>query len=95
MEINLQPSSTSTGWTYTEIVVYDGDRILKPTHLCSDEITFRDPPALMSAEINIRITNGDRQTTRTARVLPHESGATRVPIQLIQTEQKTSAKLTA
>ena len=52
-------------------------------------------PELLSAEISICIKNGDRQTLRTARVLPHESRSTRIPIQLVNAEQKTPAKLIA
>ena len=93
--MDTQPSSRQSGWTYTEVVVYDGDRALKPTHVSGEEIAFRQAPRLRSAEITICIKNGDRRTTRTARVLPHEPGSTRIPIQLISTEQKAPAKLTA
>jgi hypothetical protein len=93
--METEPYSKASGWTYTELLVHDGDRALKPTHICSDEITFRDPPQLLSAEITISIKNGDRRTIRTARVLPHESGSTRVPIQLIDAEQKAPVKLIA
>ena len=95
MESEFKASSKTDAWTYAEIVVHDGDRVLKPTHVCSDEITFRDSPELVSTEIRISIKNGDRQTTRTARVLLHKSGSTRIPIQLINAEEKAPAKLTA
>jgi hypothetical protein len=94
MEAETTPSKASA-WTYAELFVYDGNRVLKPTHVCADEITFRDAPRLLSEEIRVCVKNGDRQTTRAARVLPHESHATRIPIQLIQTEQQAPAKLTA
>jgi hypothetical protein len=92
METHFKPSSEAAERTYAEIIVHDGDRVLKPTHVCSDEITFRDTPALASAEITISIRNGDRQTTRTARVLPHGPESTRIPIQLLAIEQKAPAK---
>lgn len=95
MDTNLKPSSKKPGWTYTEIVVRDGDRVLKPTHICSDEIAFSDAPELLSAQISICIKNGDRQTIHTARVLPHEFDSKHIPIQLINVEQKAPAKLIA
>jgi len=82
-------------WTYAEIFVYDGDRTLRPTHVCHNELMFRDAPHLVSAEIRVCVNNGDRQTTRIARVLPHDPQATHIPIQLIQNERKSPAKLTA
>ncbi len=94
MEVETTPSKTPA-WTYAELFVYDGDRVLKPTHVCADEITFRDAPYLVSAQIRVCVKNGDRQTTRTARVLPHDPQSTRIPIQLIQSDQQAPAKLTA
>jgi hypothetical protein len=94
METSKSSSNSST-WTYAEIFVHDGDRTLKPTHICSNEITFREPPELRSAEICIFVKNGDRQTTRIARVLPHEPGSARIPIELISPHAEQAAKLTA
>jgi hypothetical protein len=95
METNVKPSSSKSGWTYTEIVVHDQDRVLNPTHVCGSEITFREAPRLLSSEISICIENGDRRTTRSARVLPHEPNSTRIPIELIVAEKQAPAKLTA
>lgn len=95
MEAEFEPPSKIAAWTYAEIVVSDGQRTFKPTHVCSTEIIFRDPPELRSAQISVCVINGDRQTTRLARILPHEPGSTRIPIELIQTEQTTPAKLIA
>ena len=96
MEVPHESSSPKTAaWTYVEMIVQDGDRAIKPTHVCGDELTFAVPPGIVSPEIKIFIKNGDRQTTHIARVLPHESDSKRIPIQLINTEQKAPAKLTA
>lgn len=95
MESRTQFSSTPSAWTYTEIRVHDGDRTLRPTHICSDQIIFDTPPALQPAEVRISIRTGTRETTRTARVLPHALGSTEIPIQLIVAEQNAPAKLTA
>jgi hypothetical protein len=78
--------SDPPGWTYTEVFVYDEDRTLRPTHICSDEISFASPPELRSTEIRIRITNGPRETNRTASVLPHAPGSTDIPIKLLAGE---------
>jgi hypothetical protein len=91
----LRSSSSSSAWTYAEIFVHDGDRTLKPTHICSNEIIFRDPPERLSAEIRVCVKNGDRQTMRIARVLPHEPGSARVPIELISPQEEAATKLIA
>jgi hypothetical protein len=95
MEPKAIPSPKPSRWIYTEIFVHDGDRVLKPTQVCGNEISFADAPKLLSAQISIRIRTGDRQTIHAARVLPHAPDAVEIPILLIQTEQKAPAKLTA
>jgi hypothetical protein len=95
METDVKCGSQTSGWTYTEIVVHDGDRLLKPTHVCGDEITFRHAPRFLSSEITICIKNGARHTARLARVLPHEPDSTRIPIELLSTEANARVKLTA
>ena len=95
METEIKPSSKAVGWTYAEIFVYDGDRVLKPSHVCHNEIIFRDAPQIVSPVIRVCVKNGDRATTRSVRVLPHAPDATRIPIQLLSTEEQAPEKLTA
>jgi hypothetical protein len=95
MDEDMSPSTKAPTWTYAELFVSDGDRQLRPTHVCGDEIIFRQPPQLIATEIRVTIKNGDRVTTRVAHVLAHDPNATRIPIQLIDAEQSVPAKLTA
>ena len=88
-------SSSPGGWTYTEIFVYDGDRVLKPINLCGDEITFREAPGIIYPEIRICVKNGDRRTIRSAKVLTHDPSSTRIPIQLVTGAEKVPSKRTA
>lgn len=89
--------NASSRWTYVEIEVIDAERHLRPTHICGTEIRFAAPPRLTSEQITIITRNGDRETTRMARVLPHHADAQQVPIELIDVsnESKVSSKLTA
>jgi hypothetical protein len=95
MDEDIRPSTKAPTWTYAELFVHDGERQLRPTHVCGDEIIFREPPQLIANEIRVTIKNGDRITTRSATVLAHDPNATRIPIQLIDAEQTAPAKLTA
>jgi hypothetical protein len=82
-------------WNYVEIEVRDGKRSLRPTHVCSVELIFKEPPALASGRIEIIITNNGKAHSSQALVLSHDIGSTRIPIQLIDAEQSAPAKLTA
>jgi hypothetical protein len=85
----------STHWNYVEIHVIDGQRVLRPTHVSFDQLIFAEPPALTSPQVEIIITNNGQPHSSQAVVLGHEISATRIPIQLNNTEQKAPAKLTA
>ena len=87
----------STTWTYVQLIVIDGERQLRPTHLCSTEITFAEAPQLKSNRITIITRNGDRETIRSARVLTHAKAARTIPIELHEANdiQKAPTKLTA
>lgn len=76
-------SSTQSSWTYVEIYIYDGDRVLRPTHLCGTEVTFNTAPELVSDTIRIVTKNGDQLISSIARVLKHERTERRIPIELI------------
>lgn len=90
-------STTPARWTYVQILVIDGDRRLRPTHVCGTEIRFNEPPRLTSGQITIITRNGDRQTTRRARVLAHQEDARVIPIELTDamTDEKAATRLTA
>ena len=74
---------TQSSWTYVEIYVFDGDRVLRPTHLCGTDVTFTAAPEFESDTVLIMTKNGDRTVTRTARVLQHNRSDRRVPIELL------------
>ena len=76
-------STTTPRWTYVEIEVRDGTRRLRPTHVCSTEIRFPQPPRLTSEHITITTRNGDREITHHARVLDHHPDALHIPIELL------------
>jgi hypothetical protein len=78
-----RPAFDKQTWTYARLAVVDGDRRLKPSSVCFDYVTFPDPPRLTSAEIEIILTAGPEEDRRMARVLPHDPGDTRIPIQLL------------
>jgi hypothetical protein len=75
-------------WTYTELMVIDADREIRPTHVCGTYIRFKEPPELTSEQITVVIRNGDRETRHAASVLAHDRGAREIPIQLIQTASR-------
>ena len=72
------------GWTYASLAVIDGARLLKPAAVAFDRIDFAQAPHLTSAEIQIVLTNGDAEQRHVAAVLPHDHGATRIPIRLLR-----------
>lgn len=78
-----------------DVQVLDGDRVLHPTHVSFDRLIFAEPPKLSSEFVQIIITNNGQPHSSQARILPHESTSTRIPIQLIEHEQKASTRLTA
>jgi hypothetical protein len=82
-------------WNYVEIQVIDGERALRPTHIAFDQIIFARPPQLSSRQVEIIITNNGESHSSQALILPHDLSATRIPIELITTEQKAHIKLTA
>jgi hypothetical protein len=63
----------SSRWTYTPIVLHDGDRILEPTHISFDRVFFRAPPRLTSNRIAIVISNGRDEFRSVFDVLPPET----------------------
>jgi hypothetical protein len=69
-------------WVYTTIRVYDAGRVLKPTHVSFDHVIFESPPCLTSMRIAIVVANGDNEFRSEAEVLPHDRGATEIPIRL-------------
>jgi hypothetical protein len=98
MSVPTQPNSAdkqTAQWNYVDVQVLDGQRVLRPTHVSFDQLIFAEPPNLSSQHIEIVITNNGRSHPSRATVLPHDPQSTRIPIQLIQTEQKAAAKLTA
>jgi hypothetical protein len=82
-------------WNYVDVQITDGQRVLRPTHIAFDRLIFAEPPNLTSHEIEIVVTNNGQPHTSRAVVLAHEPCSTRIPIRLIQTEQKAPTKLTA
>lgn len=74
--------SLPKSWTYAELMVLDGGRKLKPSHVAFDRLVFNEPPQLTGSEIEIILTNGESVQRHVAAVLPHDPGATRIPIRL-------------
>jgi hypothetical protein len=70
----------SSQWVYATITLYDGDRVLSPTHVSSNRVIFQTPPALISSRVEIVITNGPDEFRSTVDVLPHDPYATEIPI---------------
>jgi hypothetical protein len=98
MGVPTEPNPTkasATQWNYVEIQVIDGQRVLRPTHIAFDRLIFAEPPNLISQQVEIIITNNGQSHSSQALILPHELSATYIPIELINTEQKAPAKLTA
>ncbi len=77
------PLPPKQGWTYVRLTVVDGARQIKPAEVAFDRLCFREPPHLVSSQIEIILVNGDQEQRHTAIVLPHDAEATRIPIQLI------------
>ena len=69
---------------YVSLLVIDGERELKPAAVSFDHLEFRTPPQLLSSQIEIVLTNGDRQHRDMAQVLPHDPQATTIPIKLLK-----------
>ena len=82
------PQANKTGWIYASLVVIDGHRRLKPSHVCYYEIGFREPPRIESTQVEIILTNGDEEQRHFALVLPHDPAATVIPIQLGKVEPR-------
>jgi hypothetical protein len=77
------PEKDGQGWVYASITVRDGRRRLKPAQVAYDRLIFSTPPRLISERVEIILVNGDAEQRHTARVLPHDADATRVPIRLL------------
>jgi hypothetical protein len=78
-----QPRANGQKWVYTTLRIVDGDRQIKPSHVCGDYIRFPEPPRLGSSQIEIIITNGADVHRGIANVLPHSKDETKIPIQLV------------
>lgn len=84
----MHPSLTTAAgaprqqWTYATLIVIDGQRQLKPTHVSFDRLRFAEPPCLQSTTVEIILLNGDEEQRHMAVVLPHDPDATRIPIRL-------------
>jgi len=95
MSVPIEPNPTETSatqWNYVEVRVTDGQRVLRPTHTSFDRLIFAEPPNLSSKQIEIAVTNNGQSHTSQARVLPHDPASTRIPIELINTQQEAPAK---
>jgi hypothetical protein len=77
------PGQQVGGWTYAELTVIDGARRLAPTHMAFDRLQFDEPPRLTASTIEIILVNGADERRSFAEVLPHDGGATRIPIRLV------------
>lgn len=75
--------SGTQNWTYATLTVIDGTRQIKPCEVSFDRLHFRQPPRLTSTQIEIILRNGDEEQRQLAIVLPHDAGATRIPIELL------------
>jgi len=73
---------TTPQWVYTSIRVYDAGRVLEPTHVSFDQVIFEVPPCLTSTRIEIVVTSGKNEFRSEAEILPHDLGATEIPIRL-------------
>jgi hypothetical protein len=71
-------------WVYASLTVVDGTRQLKPQQVGPDRIVFAEAPRLEGSKLDVIITNGDDVRTYAVEVLPHELGATRIPIRLLR-----------
>jgi hypothetical protein len=89
------PSPTSERWNYVDVQVKDGQRVLRPTHVAFDRLIFAQPPNLSSRSVEIIVTNNGQSHSSRVQILPHDASATRIPIQIIDAEQKSPAKLIA
>ena len=69
-------------WTYASLMVIDGQRQLKPTHVAFDRLHFSHPPRLQSATVEILLSNGNEHQRHLATILPHDPDATQIPIRL-------------
>lgn len=62
----------------------DGPRKLKPSHVSFDSLRFVEPPRLTSEQVEIVLVNGEEEQRNMAVVLPHDAGATLIPIRLVR-----------
>jgi len=76
-------SASASKWVYTTLAVIDGQRHLKPAQVAFDVVEFAEPPLLISQRIEIILKNGEEEQRHFAVVLPHDSAATKIPIQLL------------
>ena len=77
------PPPAARNWVYVSLTVVDGQRRLKPSQIGPDYMSFRQPPQITSNKVEIIVSNGDAEYRRIAAILPHESQATEIPIQLL------------
>ena len=85
------PNRREQDWTYVSLVVMDGERRLKPTHVAFDRLHFAEPPRLTSPRVEIILINGNAQQRQVVAVLPHDADAKRIPIQLVPIDQPESS----
>jgi hypothetical protein len=77
---NQTVEPTSSRWVYATISLYDGQRVLSPTHVSQDRVIFQTPPHLTSSKVEIVIANGTDEFRSIVDVLPHDRNATEIPI---------------
>ncbi|HET6252081.1 MAG TPA: hypothetical protein VFE47_30630 [Tepidisphaeraceae bacterium] len=77
------PTKPSAKWMYASLSVRDGDRFLKPTHLCGDFVRFVEPPLFVNPQIEIILRLGETEQRNMAAVLPHDPQQTQIPIRLM------------
>ena len=80
-----EPRLNKDKWVYATLRVRDGDRLLKPSHVCFDHVSFDEPPSLTSRQVEIILTNGDAEQRQMAEVLAHNANDTWIPIRLLAT----------
>lgn len=78
--MNPQDASNSP---YVSLRVFDGDRVLKPTHVGPTIIIFPSAPHLIHSRIVVESTYNGLTLQAVVEVLEHAADATHVPIRLI------------
>ncbi len=81
--LDTATTSENRSWVYATLTVLDGDRRLKPAQVGPNELCFTEPPRLTGGELEVILRNGDLEQRHVAIVLPHDSDATRIPIELL------------